>query len=263
MCGIVGDPRPPRGGAPDPRGAEAAGIPRLRQRRHRHAAGRPAGPPPRGRQADRALRPPGAGPDPRPRRHRPHPLGDARRAVDRATPTRTRRAGSRWCTTASSRTSASCAPSSRPRARSSRPTPTPRPSPSSAPRELAAGQAAGRGGARHARAAAGRLRALLPLRGRGRPADRRPPRLAAGRRLRRRRDLRRLGRAGAGAAHPPHRLSRGGRPRGADARIGRDLRRRGPARRPRDPPRAGRRTSTPRRAPTSTSWPRRCTSSRR
>ena len=83
-------------------------------------------------------------------------------------------------------------------------------------------------------------------------------------RLRRRRDLRRLRRAGARAAHPPHRLSRGGRPRGADPR-------------PRSTifdadGRAGRaarsttsrsRTSSPRRAPTSTSWPRRCTSSRR
>ena len=47
-----------------------------------------------------------------------------------------------------------------------------------------------------------RLRPLLPLRRRGRPADRRPPRLAARHRLRRRRDLRRLRRARARAAHP-------------------------------------------------------------
>ena len=73
-------PRPARGRAAHRRGAEAARIPRLRQRRHRHAAGRPPRPPPRRRQARGALRPLGAGPDPRPRRHRPHPLGDARRA---------------------------------------------------------------------------------------------------------------------------------------------------------------------------------------
>ena len=69
-------------------------------------------------------------------------------------------------------------------------------------RELAPRQAAGRGGARDARAARRRLRALLPVRRRGRPAGRRPPRLAARDRLRRRRDLRRLRRAGARAAAP-------------------------------------------------------------
>ena len=69
-------------------------------------------------------------------------------------------------------------------------------------RALARRRDPGRGRPRHAGAARRRLRALLPLRGRGRPPRRRPPRLAARGRLRRRRDLRRLRRAGARAASP-------------------------------------------------------------
>ena len=72
-------------------------------------------------------------------RHRPHALGHAWRAgraqrasalqprPGRRTPRpAARAAASRWCTTASSRTTTSCAPSSRPRATCSRARPTPR-----------------------------------------------------------------------------------------------------------------------------------------
>ena len=51
----------------------------------------------------------------------------------------------------------------------------------------------------------------VPLRGRGRPDDRRPPGLAARHRPRRRRDVRGLRRHRARALHRPHHLSRGGR----------------------------------------------------
>ena len=111
-------------------------------------------------------------------RHRPHPLGDARRADRDATPIRTsterRRASS---TTASSRTSSELRDEligrgrtlrDRDRHRGRRP-----------PRRRArsrAGHAPERGGRRGAAAAARRLRARLPVRGRRRPADRRPAR---------------------------------------------------------------------------------------
>ena len=61
-------------------------------------------------------------------RHRAHALGHARPAQHAATPTRTcrRRATSRWCTTASSRTPAPCERCCRSAATSSPATPTPR-----------------------------------------------------------------------------------------------------------------------------------------
>ncbi len=65
-----------------------------------------------------------------------------------------------------------------------------------------------------------RLRARHPVPPLSGPADRRAPRLAAGRRLWRRRDLSRLGRARAGAADPAHLLSGRGR-------LGRDQARSG------------------------------------
>ena len=132
MCGIVAILGRHEVAPLHPRGAEAARVPRLRQRRHRHAAGRPPRPPPRRRQADRALRPPGAATRSAATPASATPAGRPTARPPSATPTRTRPAGSRWCTTASSRTTARCAPSSRPRARSSRPRPTPRPSSSSA-----------------------------------------------------------------------------------------------------------------------------------
>ena len=70
----------------------------------------------------------GAGAAGRHHRHRPHPLGDARRAHRAQRPPAQHRARQPWCTTASSRTTPSSAPSWRPRAPSSRRRPTPRPS---------------------------------------------------------------------------------------------------------------------------------------
>ncbi len=72
-------------------------------------------------------------------------------------------------------------------------------------------QDAGRGRPCGARAHARRLRPRLPVRRRGRSPDRRAAGRAARRRLRRRRDLSRLGRPGARAVHRPRRLSRGRR----------------------------------------------------
>ncbi len=66
---------------------------------------------------------------------------------------------------------------------------------------------ADRGGRRGAAPAGRRLRAGDDLRRPSGTDRRRPARRAAGGRLRRRRDVRRLRRAGAGAADPPHRLS--------------------------------------------------------
>ena len=126
MCGIVAILGRHEVAPLHPRGAEAARVPRLRQRRHRHAAGRPPGAPPRRRQADRALRPAGAATRSAATPASATPAGRPTARPRSATPTRTRPAASRWCTTASSRTTARSAPSSRPTARSSRPRPTPR-----------------------------------------------------------------------------------------------------------------------------------------
>ena len=75
-------------------------------------------------------------------------------------------------------------------------------------------------------AARRRLRARLAVRRRARSVDRRPARQPAGGRLWRRRDVPRLRRVGAGAADPPHHLSRRGRLGGRDLARGHDLRRR-------------------------------------
>ena len=76
---------------------------------------------------------------------------------------------------------------------------------------LDAGAVAARCGGEDPGAARRRLRAGLSVRRRARSPDRRAPRQPARDRLWRRRDVPRLGRAGAGAADPPHHLSRGGR----------------------------------------------------
>ena len=96
------------------------------------------------------------------------------------------------------------------------------------------GASPARGGRGGAAAAARRLRARDPVPPASRPADRRAARLAAGRRLRRRRDLSRLGRAGARAADPAHRLSRRGRLGRRHARRRADLRPRQQSGRARD-----------------------------
>ena len=114
------------GGAAHPRCAAPAGISRLRQRRHRDPGERPHRAPPRRGQARQSRRRAGALAAGRHDRHRPHPLGDARRADREQRPPARHVARLASCTTASSRTTPSCAPSSRPRGRSSPPRPTPR-----------------------------------------------------------------------------------------------------------------------------------------
>ena len=84
--------------------------------------------------------------------------------------------------------------------------------------ELAQRQDARAGGSGRASPAARRVRARLSVRGRGRPPDRRAAGRAARDRLWRRRDVSRLRRARARPVHRPHRLSRGGRLGGGDAR---------------------------------------------
>ncbi len=99
------------------RRAAAAGVPRLRLRRDRRRGRRQAGGLEEGRQAreprEGHRRPAAARVD---HRRRAHPLGHPRRAERRQRPParRVRPAGSRWCTTGSSRTSPSCGPGSRP-----------------------------------------------------------------------------------------------------------------------------------------------------
>ena len=70
------------------------------ERPHRPAPGRGQAGQPRGAAGGRAAR--------RHDRHRPHPLGDPWRAHRAQRPSASRPTGSRWCTTASSRTSRSC-----------------------------------------------------------------------------------------------------------------------------------------------------------
>ena len=82
------------------------------------------------------------------------------------------------------------------------------------------------GGGEDLGAARRRLCARLSVRRRARFADRRPPRQPARDRLWRRRDVSRLRRIGAGAADPPHHLSRRGRLGGRHVARGDDLRRR-------------------------------------
>ena len=77
-----------------------------------------------------------------------------------------------------------------------------------------------------AAAAARRVRARVPVRRRGGPADRRAQGLAARGRLRRRRDVSRLRRDRARAVHRHHQLSRGRRLGGGDAQGRRGARRR-------------------------------------
>ncbi len=89
---------------------------------------------------------------------------------------------------------------------------------------LDAGAVAAGGGGQDLGAARRRLRARLSVRRRARSPDRRPARQPAGDRLWRRRDVSRLRRAGAGAADPPHHLSRRRRLGGRDLARGDDLR---------------------------------------
>ena len=77
MCGIVGVIGVAPGGAAAAGRAAAAGISRLRQRRHRHAGERPYRAPPRRGQARQSRRRAGPLAAARHHRHRPHALGDA------------------------------------------------------------------------------------------------------------------------------------------------------------------------------------------
>ena len=131
MCGIVGYVGR-QDGVPilleglqrlEYRGYDSAGIAVAKQRR-RCASHKAQG---KVRDLDAGLPKRFAGPG----RHRPHPLGDPRRARATSTPTRTstRPATSPSSTTASSRTPPRCAPAWRPRASRSPPRPTPRCSP--------------------------------------------------------------------------------------------------------------------------------------
>ena len=88
------------------------------------------------------------------------------------------------------------------------------------------GAVAARGGGEDLGAARRRVCARLSVCRRARSADRRPPRQPARHRLWRRRDVSRLRRVGAGAADPPHHLSRRGRLGGRHVARGDDLRRR-------------------------------------
>ena len=196
------DPRPPRGGAAHPRGAEAAGVPRLRQRRHRHAAGRPARPAPRGGQAHRALRPPGAGPDPRPRRHRPHPLGHPRRALGAQRPSAPGRPGGGGAQRHHRELPRACAPSSRPRARVFETETDTETVAQLCDRELAAGRTPVEAARATLAGSHGAFALCFLFEGEDDllVAARRGSPLAIG--YRRRRGLRRLRRAGAGAADP-------------------------------------------------------------
>ena len=189
------------------RGYDSAGIATL-------VEGHDRAPPRRG-QARQPGRGAGTRPAERHHRHRPYPLGDAWRADRAQRPSAQHQRASASCTTASSRTMPSCGPSWRPRARSSRPRPTPRPS-------FACSTTCWRGGLEpqaafsaalkrvHGAFALAAVFAGHPKLLIGGPAGR-----AAGDRLRRGRDVRRLRRAGAGPADPPHRLSGGGRLGGA------------------------------------------------
>ena len=149
------------------------------------------------------------------------------------------------------------------RRRSSRPTPTPRPSSSSATARSPPGRRRSRPRAPRSRGCEGAFALCFLFEGEDDllVAARRGSPLAIG--YGDGEIYRRLGRAGAGAAHPPHRLPRGGRPRRPDPRRVEIFDADGPPGHARDPPRPGGERLSPRRAPTSTSWPRRCTSSRR
>ena len=123
------------------------------------------------------------------------------------------------------------------------------------------GQDARAGGACGASTPARRVRARLSVCGRGRPADRGAPRRAARDRLRRRRDVSRLGRAGSRPLHRSHRLPRGGRLGGGDARRRRHSATRDGKRVKRRIQRSPPAACSRRRATIATSWPRRSTSS--
>ncbi len=158
----------------------------------------------------------GSAPRRRQHRHRPHALGDPRHAERDGTPIRTRRTAWPWSITASSRISARSAPSWRPRATRSRPTPTPRRWCTCSPSILRTGASPAEATARTLARLEGAFALGIIFTGRDELMIGGPARLAAGHRLWRRRDVHRLGRAGAGAAHPVDLLSGGGR-------LGRDL----------------------------------------
>ena len=144
-------------------------------------------------------------------RDRAHALGHPRRADRRTTPTRTPTppAASPSCTTGSSRTPTSCAPSWSRTASSSARRPTPR----SSPHLIAAAFAAGAPDLEHAvsqalRQRRGRVRHRRARRRPPGPDRRRPQRQPGAAGGRRARDVRRLRRRRARRLHPPGRLPR-------------------------------------------------------
>ena len=214
-----------RGRAADRRGAEAAGISRLRLGGRRDAGGRPGDAAARRGQAEEPRSEAGARAAQRQDRHRPHPLGDAwqadraERPPARERPPRGRAQRDHREFQVAARGTRRQGPSLRHRDRfGSRGVPR--------DRRDGGGQAAGRGGACGAEAHARRLRAGLSVRRRGGPSDRRATGRAARGRLWRGRggggDVSGLRRAGARPVHRPRRLSRGGRLGHGDAR-GREI----------------------------------------
>ena len=196
-------------------------------------------------------------------RHRPHPLGDPRPAQREQRPSardRPRRGGSQR----HHREFPRAARGAERQRRQVRHRDRHRGGRASRHRRDEEGPPAGRRGRGRAAAAQGRVRARLPVRRRGGSAGRRPPRLAARDRLRRRRDVSRLRRDRARAVHQRDQLPRGRRHGSCSPASGAEVHdaagKRGDARRC---IRSAPRRSWSTRATTATSWRRRSTSSPR
>ena len=166
--------RRPAGGAAAAGRAAAAGVSRLRQRRHRDPGRRPDRAAPgagQARPSGRAARGRAAG------RRAPAsatPAGPPTARPTRPTPTRTSARASRWSTTASSRTSRSCAPSSWRSGHGFATQTDTEVVPHLISAQLARGMAPREAAAGRGAPAEGRLRAGDAVRGPRRPAGRRP-----------------------------------------------------------------------------------------
>ena len=210
MCGIIGIV-----GREDVAERLLDGLKRLEYRGYDSAGiatldGRPDRAPPGRGQARQSRQGPARQPARRHHRHRPYPLGDAWRADRGQCPSAYRRRCLHRPQRHHREFQAAARRADRRRAQLQQPDRHRGRRPSGRAR-AGAGQEPARRGRRGAAAPARRLRARLPVPHRSGPADRRPARGAAHRRLWRGRELYRLGRDRAGAAHPAHRLSRGRR----------------------------------------------------